>query len=828
MVVPTKDYSPLMRSNQARGQGEQSRFIAPTIKYQTESLKIQKKGIEQKIGAISQQQGFQTAGFLIGAGQLAVKTAQVVHDYQSDQASIKTKQAADNWNTALWKGVADGTITMTENGVQGLETLNSLQDSQMADIDSQHWFGSVKRDAKNALKGFYSERENAINQAIYRDTIEKKAAIDQANIDSYINNDASRITDITPDNAYRLTDEYINSRTTWSDLTKENAKITAHAEIDWKRAENSVRMASMRSTQDGHAEADRVADEKNYDNTQRTQLHAIVNGTGKQMTADLGSEGLNTMAQGLQEGIDPMEIWKAADEKADGLSEEYKTAYKKGMETAQLSYCNDIVADLTSGIDDAITSTDIQNIKSDLEASKGKFQGGRLSEALYENTMAMLDKAEALQTTEDFDQQYQALASTILPKLDSREMSPKQAFAQLDIMMDDAGDNANKVAVVEKLTAEVVKKFGEDTDPAIKRTREVIKESYTGRYGKDFLTAQGKEYDDIRVLYQQNLEDADAKIMDLCLNKGKLTPSQTEVEAQKIRDDFRNRNQEIFKNIDSTLEYTSPGTSGKASGKTETDPFTALYTKDVDALRAKRSELLKKDDNEEAAKVGQKADTLDAIGKSSSETLSRWRPWLVENYPSVVQAFDAQMRANYYKFSENPEQLDKFAELRTTGDPPKVIKDRAAGTAHLEMDAQYDQMKDLEDDFMSVENTPQGRTYFANMTKQEEAMLNSFFKQTDIPNGSDAWQTVYMPHAGFTYTKGDGTVYRIVKGNNKGEYKVQGNYGNSWTDLNPNIQQYSIYTPEGFTEYTEENRQERKASLGYGRAFDNGLNKKEE
>ena len=824
MVVPTKDYSPLMRSNQAKGQAEQSRFIAPTIDYQRKSLELQREGIKKKIGAINTQQGFQAVSLGLGLGQAAVKTAQVVESYQSEQAANKVKKDTSDIDTAITKGVADGTITMTENGVQGLETLNALQDSQLADIDSQKWFGSVKKDAKNALKDYYAERANAINQAIYKDTIEKKAAIEASTINSYINNDASRTTDITPENAYRLTDEYINSRS-WSDTAKADAKITAHAEIDWKRAENSVRVASMRSTQDGHAEADRVADEKNYDNTQRTQLHAIVNGTGKQMTADLGSEGLNTMAQGLQEGLDPMEIWQAADEKTKDLSEEYKTAYKNGMETAQLTFCNNIVADLTSGIDDAITTTDIQNIKSDLEASKGKFQGGKLSEALYANTMDKLNKAEALKTTEDFDQQYQAIASTILPKLDSGEMSPKQAFAQLEVMMKDA--DANKVAVVEKLTAEVVKKFGEDTDPAIKRTREVIKDSYTGRYGKDFLTAQGKEYDDIRVLYQQNLEDADARVMDLCLNKGKMTSAQIEVEAQKIRDDFRNQNQEIFKNIDTTLEYTSPGTAGKA-GKPEADPFTALYTKDVDALRAKRSELLKKDDNAEAAKVGQKADTLEAIGKSSAETLAKWRPWLEKNAPSTVQAFDAQMRANYYKFTQNPEELDKFAEVRTTGDPPKVIKDRAAGTTHLEMDAQYDQMKDLEDDFMSVENTPQGRTYFANMTKQEEQMLSSFFKQSDLSEGKGAWQAEYMPHSGFTYAKGDGSVYRIVKGANRGEYKVQGNYGNTWTDLTPDVKQYDIFTPAGFTEYTEENRQERKTALGYGRAFDNGLNKKEE
>ena len=45
MRVPTIDYTPLMRANQARTQSKRSQFIAPGIDYERESLKLRKEGI---------------------------------------------------------------------------------------------------------------------------------------------------------------------------------------------------------------------------------------------------------------------------------------------------------------------------------------------------------------------------------------------------------------------------------------------------------------------------------------------------------------------------------------------------------------------------------------------------------------------------------------------------------------------------------------------------------------------------------------------------------------------------------------------------------------
>ena len=830
MIVPTKDYSPLMRSNQAKGQAEQSRFIAPTIDYQRKSLEIQKEGIKQKMGAINTQQGFQGLSFALRMGQAAVRTAQVVQDYQSDQASIKTKQAADNWNTALLKGVADGTITMTENGVQGLETLNSLQDSQMADIDSQHWFGSVKRDAKNALKGFYSERENAINQAIYRDTIEKKAAIDQANIDSYINNDASRITDITPDNAYRLTDEYINSRTTWSDLTKENAKITAHAEIDWKRAENSVRMASMRSTQDGHAEADRVADEKNYDYTQRAQLHAIVNGTGKQMTADLGSEGLNTMAQGLQEGIDPMEIWKAADEKTDGLSEEYKTAYKKGMETAHLAFCNDFLVGLTKDTGDVITSSDIKTMKETLEANEWRFKGNDLTEQLYKDTMKNLDEAETLQTSEEFENKYKAYSSALINPVLTKAITPAQAIDYITLSLGDDDATEEEIALKEKLTEEVIKQTGAYASSAIKDVKNVIQSSYKGRFGKDFLEGEGPEYDTLRLMYKQNLDEAETKLMDLCLNWGELSEQQKEIAAQQIRNDFQTKNAEIFKNLDAIWQETHPDQyyGGKSTKKTPEDApskkFTDEYTKEANGLMTKIVDEQKKGNS--VTELRKRKDVIESVGGSMAKTIDYWRPLLVQNNPSKVDEFDTMIKEKYDKFTENPDELNKYAQTGQTENPVIIEKNKFTDEVTVKGDDQYKKAKALEKDFVAVEHTPQGEKYFGNITKKEKQYLAEYFRQTGTPLYSDEWDTetgeriwkdenkkgnknilwttLYDPLNGFVYMVGD-NLYRIANTDTDGVYKIQANYGNEWMDMNPSTKKYDFNDPANNIKWTEEN-----------------------
>ena len=104
-------------------------------------------------------------------------------------------------------------------------------------------------------------------------------------------------------------------------------------------------------------------------------------------------------------------------------------------------------------------------------------------------------------------------------------------------------------------------------------------------------------------------------------------------------------------------------------------------------------------------------------------------------------------------------------------------------------------------------------------------MLNAYFKQTGIYDDNRMWAVQYIPGAGFTYREnGSGASYRIVKGNSKNEYRVQGNYvGNKWEEPKPVLKQYKIETPEGFRENIVDNTQELRESLGYNRANEKNL-----
>ena len=400
MRVPTTDYTPLIRANQARTQSKRSQFIAPGIDYERESLKLRKKGIDLKLGEVTRQQNYNNLQLALGMGQLALKTVSTIRDYQVGEANKDIQQKISAWQAEAARRQATGELTVDENGnLVGLDGLNEFQEQQMRDIDSKKWFNSVKKDAKSALEGMYSMRENAIRESIYGDMIQKNLQVQQENLASYIDNDASRtefITEGTPlpdgydrskiwneSNAYQLTDNYINSLPNITNESKQLLKEQAHKEIDLKRAQNSVRVAAQnRSLADALKVADQWADTKNYDEATRESLYGIAKRMSANQQASLQNTGLNTMATALQNGTMPEDVWREINERAEGLPEEQAKALKAGAEQAQLTYCMDIYSNLTQDVDTMLPG-EVEQALEDLPGIKAQFEGTPATKAVY-------------------------------------------------------------------------------------------------------------------------------------------------------------------------------------------------------------------------------------------------------------------------------------------------------------------------------------------------------------------------------------------------------------------------------------------------------------
>ena len=400
MKVPTIDYTPLMKANQARTQSKRSQFIAPGIDYERESLKLRKKGIDLKLGEVTRQQNYNNLQLALGMGQLALKTVSTIRDYQVGEANKDIQQKISAWQAEAARRQATGELTVDENGnLVGLDGLNEFQEQQMRDIDSKKWFNSVKKDAKSALEGMYSMRENAIRESIYGDMIQKNLQVQQENLASYIDNDASRtefIADGTllPDgydrsktwndsNAYQLTDNYINSLPNMTNESKQLLKEQAHKEIDLKRAQNSVRVAAQnQSLADALKVADQWADTKNYDEATRESLYGIAKRMSANQQAAFQSTGLNTMATALQNGTMPEDVWREINEQAEGLPEEQAKALKTGAEQAQLTYCMNIYSNLTQDVDTMLPGEVAQALE-DLPGIKAQFEGTPATKAVY-------------------------------------------------------------------------------------------------------------------------------------------------------------------------------------------------------------------------------------------------------------------------------------------------------------------------------------------------------------------------------------------------------------------------------------------------------------
>lgn len=409
MRVPTIDYTPLMRANQARTQSKRSQFIAPGIDYERESLKLRKEGIELKLGEVTRQQNYNNLQFALGMGNLALKTVSTIRDYQVGQANQDIQQKISAWQTEAARRQATGELTVDENGnLVGLDGLNRFQEQQLSDIDNKKWFNSVKKEAKAALEGMYSQRENSIREGIYNDMFQKNIQVQQENIASYINNDASR-TDYIPEgsslpegydvsktwnegNAYQLTDNYINSLPNVTNEARQLLKEQAHKEIDLKRAQNSVRVAAQNmSLADALKVADQWADTKNYDEATRESLYGIAKRMNANQQTAFQSEGLNTMATALKNGRMPQDVWRDINGQAELLPEEQGKALKDGAEQAQLTYLMDIYSNLTQDVDTMLPG-EVEQALEDLPGIKAQFEGTPATEAVYTKIKNVYDK----------------------------------------------------------------------------------------------------------------------------------------------------------------------------------------------------------------------------------------------------------------------------------------------------------------------------------------------------------------------------------------------------------------------------------------------------
>lgn len=800
MRVPTTDYSPLMNAKAQQTQARRSGLIAKNINYQTESMKLQEKGLDATLSHITQQQMWNEVSYGYNTAKNMVMTAvSAAAAKQMASSQAMGSQMANNWQTQVAQMVADGELYVDANAdidtdpthntagktgvkIVGLDKLQQFQDQQIQAIKDQGWMPSIEKSTISAMQRMYSGGEQKILQDFYVKETSDRFKLEQLNLDNAITQDIADY----KSTGYTNFDNFVSGLKGYTPKAMEIMTTSGHAQIDLGRAANDVReIATTQGSAAGVARANAISDERGYDPDTRTRLINYANHAAAQAKDVALAQGTMFMEQALQTAqnnntiLDGEAARKQADNATQGMPKEQKAAYELGMQRVQLTACHDFLTGLTENVGDVVTSSDIKNMKDALKANKSMFMGDPAAKELYNTTMANLDKADALETSKEFDQQYATYEASILGPLMEEKITPAQA---LDRIKDIKGkDNASpdEIAMAEKLTEKVYGQTKAYADPAIKQVRESIKNSYQGMYGTDFLRKQGPEYDALRVLYQANLMEADGKIMDLCLNKGNLSPAQIEMEAQKIRDDFINQNALIFKDIDTSIASaaqpagvkTSPAKGGKAAAPA-IDPaigdIAEKYASAAKTLKSQSDSFNKKEDQvskDKSVDFEKQSNNMEAIGKSTEQTMGDVLQYIRDVEPSKEQPFTKWMEDNYYKFKANPGLLDDFADMKLSGNPPKVVVNDEYKNFYIKTDDSYEKMIEnkgtsYDDLYISVQNTPQGQEYFAKRTSYEEQMLTKALDKAGISGGT--WHAEYvMPEGYFLYSREESRPYGV-------------------------------------------------------------------
>ena len=837
MIVPTKDYTPLRQANAARTQGKRAQFVAPSLDYERQSLEIRKEGLKQKVGEIKSQEGWNAFHFAVGMGQLAVKTASVVENYQLQKADSQVKTKVSDYETEMARRWSTGELSVDENGnIQGLDSLNEYQQQQLKDIENNKWFKSVKNAAKEALQGVYAERENTILKGIYENTINKTFQQEQESLASYINNDASRL-DFSNDNAYTLTDSYIDSMKNITTADKTLLKTQAHKEIDLKRAQNSVSAVARAG---GYDAAIKVADawvaDKNYDQDTRENLYSIAGKMSRLATNQAMDAGLEYMAKGLTAGQSPAELRKAADDMMAGKPEEQKEAFISGINKAQLQYCNNIIAEITKDIPETLTSADVADMIDRLKEQGDSFKGNPDTEKLLDDTIAKWQQADQILVSKDYSEKYDSLKSIYLPRLMDGSMSPKQVLDMIGSGMEMAKENGdnNKLAAYQQFKQDVEKQvLGDFVNPAIKEADQTIADTMKWWYGDK--TFKGNPY--VRGQYNDIVAEADAAIIDLCMNKGKLSNAEIEKVANEVMgryagqeavmraaaegDGYVARQTRAAGAAQKTAQKTAQKGTGKAAPEPEysnpsiADLSSSLLTA-IKSENSKRETSEKKDDYKDAEKYERNAAALTKIQKDSLPLLD---DMMTKMPPSGQQDFADQMNDQYFIFKKDPAGwLEKFNETRTSD---KVSWIDNPGEDYT-VKTSFQNMKlfdpELEAMYPLVSGTPEGRAYAARRNALEEGMIANVAAQQGQPIDPLAWEPpIYRPDAdGFVYMNGD-NIYRVVKEGDGFIVQILG-AGDNWNTVEPQTKLYDGKTPEEVDRIKDKNKKIIEKMTGKGNA----------
>ena len=420
MIVPTTNYSPLIQAKTQETQAKKTRFIAPQIDYQTQSLELQRKGLERTQSHIAEQKNIYQLKFGYEVGKTMVEACFAAAAAQQAAASqAKVSQMAKEFKTYEMGLTASGEfgVEAIPNGtggtylnVKGMDKLKEFQNEQIQALKDEGWMPKIENNAISTMQGIYAGNQQSLLQDFYAKETNDRHKLEMLNLQEAIDADiAGTAYDVigSDDNGvrsnamgsiqvpYSRAERYIDSLQgpMYTPSYKVALKKTAKEEIEFGQNANIVRDETTRNgLLAGLNMAQTISTRNDYNPQTQQKLEGFAESTAKQNIQVASLEGAKLVSDVISANPDNPDfptMRQTAEASLQNRPEEYKEAYMNAVEKGQLKFLSDKASPIITRAD-KMTDVEIEDAIKMVE-NDPNYQGSIATQALQDT---ILDKLE--------------------------------------------------------------------------------------------------------------------------------------------------------------------------------------------------------------------------------------------------------------------------------------------------------------------------------------------------------------------------------------------------------------------------------------------------